>query len=178
MPGSPRRTNARLTCTVLAGLVLGACTDTSESSGSSPAAATAAPAQGSAEQASARTAGRAVAGDTVWVIINYVKPDRRADFERFLHEVFWPAGRRVGQSDAVVARTFAQTRILHPAGPNADGSYTYAFLMDPRISGADYDILSLLKRAHPTAEAERHMATFTAALAREGAQYLLIQSPD
>jgi hypothetical protein len=175
MPACPIGATIRWSCTAFATLVLCACADTpgageSNAAGSTPAT--------SAERASASAAGRAAAGDTVWVILNYVKPDGRAEFERFLHEVFWPAGRRVGERDAAVARTFAQTRILHPTQPNADGTWTYAFLMDPRISGADYDILSLLKRAYPAAEAERHMAAFTGALAREGDTHLLVQSPD
>jgi hypothetical protein len=114
----------------------------------------------------------------VWVILNHVRPQKRAQFERFLHEVFWPGGRRVGQTDSLVARAIAQTRILHPAGPNADGTYTYAFMMDPRVPGADYDILALLKRAYPAAEAERYVREMNDAIARPGTQHLFVQPRD
>ena len=41
----------------------------------------------------------------------------------------------MGETDPVVAKTFGQSRILHPTGPNKDGTYTYAFLFDPWVSG-------------------------------------------
>lgn len=122
---------------------------------------------------------RAAQGDTVWVILNHVKADKRQDFERFLHEVFWPAGRRVGMADPVVALTFSKTRILHPTQRNPDGTYTYAFIMDPRIPGANYSIEELLRRGFSQGEADRHFREgFADALARPQEQYVMVQSPD
>jgi hypothetical protein len=83
----------------------------------------------------------AVAGDTVWVIINPVKADKRAQFERFLHEIFWPGASKLSPQEQ---KLFRQTRILHPVVPEADGSYSYFFIMDPLIPKADYDIEKFL----------------------------------
>lgn len=122
--------------------------------------------------------GRAARGDTVWVILNHIRPEKRAQFERFLHEIFWPGGQRVGQADPVVARTFAQTRILHPTGANKDGTYTYAFLMDPVLGNADYTILNLLKKAYPAAEAERYYREMFLEARAGGSSHRFVQSPN
>ena len=37
---------------------------------------------------------------------------------------------------------------MHPAGANPNGTYTYAFVMDPLIKKADYDIESLIKKKY------------------------------
>jgi hypothetical protein len=97
----------------------------------------------------------AVPGDTVWAVFYFVKPEKRAQYERFLHDVFWPMGRRLGETDPVMRRVFGQTRILHPARMNPDGTYTYAFFMDPLVRGADYSIPSLLKKGYGDAEGQR-----------------------
>jgi hypothetical protein len=177
MPASPLRQVAGRAAAVVAvatGPALAACAGAPQ-----PATPdTAAPQRSADAAAPAAGAGRAAAGDTVWVILNHVKPEKRAQYERFLHEVFWPGGRRVGQTDPVVARAVARTRILHPAGPNADGTYTYAFVMDPRVPGADYDILALMKRAYPAAEAERYVRELNDVMARPGTQHLFVQSRD
>jgi hypothetical protein len=90
--------------------------------------------------------GRATAGDTVAISIFRVQPDKREQYERFVHEVFWPMGRRLGETDPEMRRVFGQTRVLHPVGPNEDGTYSYAFLFDPWLTGGEYSIEALLKR--------------------------------
>lgn len=50
-------------------------------------------------------------GDTVWVIVNHIKADKRQDFERFVHEIFWPMAKKLKAEDQ---RLFRQTRVLHP----------------------------------------------------------------
>ena len=94
---------------------------------------------------SAVAASRTVTGDTVAISIFRVKPEKREQYERFLHEVFWPMGRRLGETDPVMRRVFGQTRILHPAAPNEDGTCSYAFLFDPWETGGEYGIETLLK---------------------------------
>ena len=122
---------------------------------------------------------RASRGDMVWVILNHVKPDKRQQFERFLHQQLWPMGHRVGQKDPVIARVFDQTRVLHPTEANEDGTYTYAFLMDPVVAEGDYAIQALLKRGFPEVEADQLFKEgFESALARPQENYVLRQSPD
>jgi len=41
---------------------------------------------------------RAAKDDTVWVCLNHVKADKREQFEKFVHEMAWPAAERLGAS--------------------------------------------------------------------------------
>ncbi|SIT93533.1 hypothetical protein SAMN05444128_3054 [Pontibacter indicus] len=112
-------------------------------------------------------------GDTVWVVINHVKPDKREQFERFVYEIFWPASSKL---DEKAQRAFKHTRVLNPVAPEEDGTYTYVFLMDPLISGEEYWIDGLLKKMYPTKQAEEYYKLFLDALAREGETYRTLQS--
>ena len=85
---------------------------------------------------------RAAPGEDMAFGVYYIKPEKREQYERFIHEVFWPMGRRLGENDPVTRRVFQQTRVLHPKGPNEDGTYTYGFLFDPVVPGGDYSIES------------------------------------
>lgn len=110
--------------------------------------------------------GRATAGDTVAIAIYRVQAEKREQYEHFLHQVFWPMGRRLGETDAVMRRVFGQTRILHPEGPNEDGTYSYAFLFDPWETGGEYSIEALLKRGFGEQEGARvYREQFQASLA-------------
>ncbi|PRY08844.1 hypothetical protein CLV24_1208 [Pontibacter ummariensis] len=115
----------------------------------------------------------AVEGDTVWVVVNHVKPEKREQFERFVYDIFWPAAKKL---DPKAQRAFDNTRILNPAVAEADGTFTYVFLMDPLISGEDYWIDSLLGKMFPEKEAEEYYRLFRDALARDGEHYAFVQS--
>jgi hypothetical protein len=47
-------------------------------------------------------------GETVWVCLDPIKKDKRAQYERFLHEIFWPGAAKLSPTDQKV---FRQTRI-------------------------------------------------------------------
>lgn len=117
---------------------------------------------------------RAVAGDTVWIIANPVHADRREQFERFINE-FWTLGRRAGQGDPLTLSTFENTRVLYPTQANPDGTYTYFFVMDPRVPGADYSIERLLRRATTQAEADRIYRMYTDATRGPQTSWVLVQ---
>ena len=51
-----------------------------------------------------------------------------------------------------------QTRLLYPIRPSDDGTYTCAWLMDPLIEGADYDIGSLLTKMYGAEQARDNLA--------------------
>jgi hypothetical protein len=121
---------------------------------------------------------RANKGESVLVVVNTVKADKRRQFEAFLHDSFWPMGRNVGQTDLLLSRTFAHTRILHPKAANQDGTFTYVFLMDPVLADATYDIEKLLLRGYPPDEAKRLYAQFKDSLQGEQLVYAFEQSQD
>ncbi|AKD03673.1 hypothetical protein POKO110462_02440 [Pontibacter korlensis] len=112
-------------------------------------------------------------GDTVWVVVNHVKPDIREQFERFVYETFWPASKKLNSN---AQRAFNHTRVLNPVGPEEDGTYTYVFLMDPVISGEDYHIDSLLRKMYSEQEANAYYKQFEETLARGGEVYVVVQS--
>ena len=110
---------------------------------------------------------RASAGDTIYVIEHFVRPDRRAQFERFIRDSYWPAVRQVAQTDARMGSVLRQTRVLYPARANEDGTFTYLFVMDPVVSGETYNILDLLRRVYSPAETERRYRELTESWARQ-----------
>ncbi|ALW87141.1 hypothetical protein AUC43_00070 [Hymenobacter sedentarius] len=115
----------------------------------------------------------AVGGDTVWVIVNSVKPDKRTQYERFVNEIFWPLSSKLGAADQ---RTFRQTRVLNAYRPDADGTYPYLFIMDPVQRGQSYDMLAILGKVYDKAKAAEYYKLFTESLARPQKQYTVVQS--
>lgn len=111
----------------------------------------------------------AVEGEQVWVLLNHVKAERRKEFERFMHEIIAPIAER---SEPDVLK---RTRILHPAGPNEDGTYTYIFLMDPVAPEGEYDLGKLLALAYPPEQSEELGELFTGSLASPQVEYKMTQ---
>ncbi|GAC1648204.1 MAG: hypothetical protein NVS4B3_03380 [Gemmatimonadaceae bacterium] len=112
-----------------------------------------------------RVAGGAAAGDTVWVVANTVRAEKRNDYEGFVTRL-WRAGLDYGaKQDPTVLATFQNTRVLYPNRMNRDSTYTYMFVMDPPITGAQYDIQKLLNRMLPPAQADAEYRIFTGSLA-------------
>jgi hypothetical protein len=116
---------------------------------------------------------RATKGDTVWVIVNHVKPDKKDQFEKFLTETFWGASKNLKGNDQAV---FKQTRILYPTKPESDGTLSYIFLMDPLIANGDYDIQSLLKKMYGDDKAGEYSKVFDETSAAEQTMYVQVQS--
>lgn len=108
---------------------------------------------------------RATAGEKMWVLLNHVKADKRELHEKFVHEILRPAALQV--DPAIVQKV----RFLHPTEPNEDGTYTYFFLMDPYIEGADYRIESLLKQAYGEEKAQEYNQMWLDSLAEPQSGY-------
>ena len=114
--------------------------------------------------------------ETVWVIANSVKANKRAQYERFVHEIFWPGAKNLSAAEQ---KTFTQTRIMHPTKPETDGSYTYLFIMDPVIKGADYSIESVLKKQYGVQKGKEYFKLFTdAVIEKNSKSYEMTQSKD
>lgn len=114
-------------------------------------------------------------GEEVWVWAYPVKADKRKQYEHFVHDIFWPGARKLS---AVEQRVFRQTRVMHPAQASPDGSYTYLFIMDPLIKGADYDIESLTKKMYGPKQGADYLKLFGGALAGKNIGYRVTQSKD
>jgi hypothetical protein len=113
---------------------------------------------------------RAVDGEKMWVLLNHVKPDRRKEFERFMHQIIKQIGAR---SEPHVLN---RTRILHPTGPNEDGTYTYIFLMDPVVQDGEYSFEKLLSLAYSPEEAGELIKLFNESLASGQVAYEVTQT--
>ncbi len=116
---------------------------------------------------------RASKGDTVWVIINHIKADKRQDFEKFVHEIFWLMAKKLSTKEQ---RTFSQTRVLHPFKPEADGTYSYVFIMDPVVSGGDYQMENVIKKMYDGQKANEYLKMFNETFAGEQTFYEVVQS--
>jgi hypothetical protein len=116
---------------------------------------------------------RAKNGDTVWVIINHVKADKRQQFEQFVHQVFWDSASKLSAADQQV---FRQTRVLHPTVPEKDGTYSYIFLMDPYIPGGNYNISALLNKMYGEPKASQYNKMLDETTTKSQTQYLEVQS--
>jgi uncharacterized protein (TIGR02246 family) len=133
-----------------------------------------APATGGSGAESAAAA-RAQVGQRVWVVPNTVKADKRAQYERFLEESFMPAVRQQAQRDPKTAEALRNTRRLTPSGPDEDGNYTYAFVMDPVVEGFDYEMLSILTKAYGKDDAQRRYRQFRDSLAHDVQEHAFVQ---
>jgi hypothetical protein len=115
----------------------------------------------------------AASGDSVWVIVNFIKPDKRAQYQRFVQEIFWPGAARLSPAEQHV---FLQTRVLDAVRPEADGTYAYAFIMDPVQHGASYSIDKYVKKMYGEAKGAEYLKLFSESLARKSEQYHLVQT--
>ena len=125
-------------------------------------------------KATART--MAKAGEEVHVWAYPVKADKRKQYEHFVHDIFWPGAAKLSAAEQ---RIFRQTRVMHPTKANADGSYTYLFIMDPYIKKADYGIPSLTKKMYGSKQGAEYYKLFEGAVVPgKDVGYLVTQSKD
>jgi|GEM_PF-389837 len=116
---------------------------------------------------------RAAKGDTVWVLLNHIKHDKRQQFEKFIHEIFWPKAAKLNPEDQ---QAFKQTRVLHPVKMNDDSTYTYIFLMDPLIPNGNYNILYYLKKMYDEAKAKEYYKMWSECYKRSQEPFVVTQS--
>lgn len=93
---------------------------------------------------------RATVDGAVWVVANYVKADKVAQFEDFNLKYLKPAG------DEVAPDMTKTVRFLKPTKQNQDGTYTYFYLMDPALKDANYAILPILETKYGKEKADEY----------------------
>jgi hypothetical protein len=117
---------------------------------------------------------RGAVGDTVRVIVNHVRNDRRDEFERFLHETLYPAMVQAAPTDSITARQMQRARLLRPATMSADSTWSYVFIVDPVVSSASYSFPRLFAKVFAPAKADSAMQSFRESLARPSESYILV----
>jgi len=117
---------------------------------------------------------RANDGEEVWVIVSYIKADKKADYEKWMQEVFFAALHKT-QSQQFKDQ-MKKTRWLTPKGQNEDKSWTYAFLMDPVVQGGDYDITSLLNKEYGEEKGKAYWEQYMSFWAKPVEAHILSQT--
>ena len=97
---------------------------------------------------------RASANDSVLIVLNHVKPDKVAQFEDFNKNYLSPAGAETNP------QTKATVRMQKPVSKNADGTYTYVYLMDPFRGNLNYDIQYSLNAKFGKEKADAYMKMY------------------
>jgi len=94
------------------------------------------------------TAGRTthVLGSDAGVVLNFIKPDKTADFEAVIAKV----REALQASDKPERkRQAASWKVFRAVEPGANGSVLYMFVIDPAVKGADYTVSSILAEGFP-----------------------------
>lgn len=97
---------------------------------------------------------RAVANDSVWIVINPVKADKIKQFEEYNFNYLIPAAEEVNP-------TLNNTvRFLQATGPDEKGIYNYAYLMDPAMGTDVYAMLPILEAKYGKEKASEYIKMF------------------
>ena len=102
-------------------------------------------AQPSAQQAAPSQPTRVFASDA-GMVLNFIKPDKTADFEEVIGMLKQALEKGVKPERKQQAASWKVFRALEP-GPN--GSVLYVFEINPAVSGADYTVSTILNEAFP-----------------------------
>jgi hypothetical protein len=80
------------------------------------------------------------------LVLNFVKPDKAADFEAIVDKL-----REALQKSATPERKkqAASWKVFRAVESGAHGSVVYVFDIDPAVKGADYTVATLLAEAFP-----------------------------
>ena len=104
----------------------------------------------------------AAMSDSMVIVVNPIRADKRADYEQWLKE-FWNAGAQSG--DAAVRRRFMAAHVVTPAAPSADGTWPYVIVLHPYYAGEDYNVASLTRKLVPASDTTRLNALLAGARA-------------
>ena len=87
-----------------------------------------------------------VFGSDAGLVLNFIKPDKTADFETVMAKL-----KEALQRSAKPERRQQATgwRVFRAAEPGANGSVLYVFTIDPALHGADYTVSTILAEAFP-----------------------------
>lgn len=111
---------------------------------------------------------RASAGDSIMIVLNYVKPDKVEQFENFNMTILSPTGAETNP------QAKASIRMQKPVNKNADGTYTYVYLMDPFKGSLNYDIYYPLTAKYGKQKADEYMKMYTDCLAGGTSKAMLL----
>lgn len=112
---------------------------------------------------------RGMSGDTVMIVINKIKADKITQFEDYINNILKPAAEEYNQGARNTVRTQKSLR------PDKDGSIDFIFIMDPMISGFDYDMNLPLTVKYGAEKAAEYGALYLECLAQKNTQVIIAQ---
>lgn len=117
---------------------------------------------------------RAKNGDQVLIVIIQVKSASKQDFDAWIEDVLYAALHST-DSEMKMAQLKA-TRWLTPVSQNADGTWTYSWIMDPVIPKTNYDIPRFLNLEYGEELGNVHWQKYLSFLAVPPQAYVLQQT--
>ena len=121
---------------------------------------------------------KAAQGDTVWIILNHVKEDKRDQFEKFSNIMFnaFEKALNAGKLSEREIKSLENIRFLKPFKQNKDSSFTYIFLADPRFMNVKGSASYYLKKIYTEEETKKYAKMFTDCFAKPQEGYMVLQS--
>ena len=112
--------------------------------------------------------------EKIWIITLQIKEASKADFEKWMTDIFWTPMKNA--KDPILKKQYAAARLLSPTQMNENKTWTYAFLIDPVIKGADYDIEHYLVNTYGEEKGKGYYKQFEDFMAGMG-QVLVFNRP-
>jgi hypothetical protein len=103
-----------------------------------------------------------VFGSTAGVVLNFIKPDKTADFEDVVEKL-----KDALQNSSNVQRKqqAASWKVYKSPDPGPVGSVLYVYIVDPVVKGADYSVSTILAEAFSAEELAALYKQYTEAYA-------------
>ncbi|MBK8489303.1 MAG: hypothetical protein IPL49_00015 [Saprospirales bacterium] len=117
---------------------------------------------------------RAKEGETTLLIINYVKDESKMEYEKFMNEIFFDL--LLTSKKPLMKEQYNQTRWLSPTHQNEDGTWTYAFFMDPLVKNGNYEFPPLFQEKYSKEESEKLIGQYESFMASPPQVHSLIQT--
>ena len=114
-------------------------------------------------------------GESMWVVLNHVKADKRQQFEEFVYQILLPALEEDAKNNLSSRNIIAQTRMLEPTRINDDSSYTYIWLMDPLVKDANYGYNNILSKVYSPEETEKYISLLSESMFSSQVSYRVNQ---
>tara|TARA_B100001287_G_scaffold140097_1_gene117953 strand:- start:2251 stop:2697 length:447 start_codon:yes stop_codon:yes gene_type:complete len=95
------------------------------------------------------------------VAINYILPQKAADFEMLSKTIILPA---IKKYDSEIYKSL---KFLIPEEANADGTLTFMFIADPYLQEKNYDIFEILVQQFGRSRAEEYFDRWISCFAYE-----------
>jgi hypothetical protein len=90
-----------------------------------------------------------VFGSPTGVVLNFIKPDKTADFEAVVAKL---KDALQNSSNAARKEQAASWRVYKSSDPGPAGAVLYVYIVDPVVKGADYGVAKILGEGFPGEE--------------------------